>query len=168
MVTGAYLIGNGTINNVGYGDCTWLAYPGQFGGIDGSAGVPADDSSPYRTPSKGAGIYILPGTGPTVQYPNGQPTQPGMQFELYAWTGNFSSYSAAYAASFSPSGPCVAVTPPFQVGPTSYGISFLSDAFEYMPSMLLTHPSPEPSTLLLTATGLLGLLAYAWRRRRRR
>ena len=37
--------------------------------------------------------------------------------------------------------------------------------FKYMPSVILT-PVPEPSTLLLTATGLLGLLAYAWRRRR--
>ena len=26
--------------------------------------------------------------------------------------------------------------------------------------------TPEPSTLLLAATGLLGLLAYAWRKRK--
>ena len=32
-------------------------------------------------------------------------------------------------------------------------------------TFLLT-PTPEPSTLLLTATAMLGLLAYAWRRRR--
>ena len=27
-------------------------------------------------------------------------------------------------------------------------------------------PVPEPSTLLLTASGLAGLVAYAWRKRR--
>lgn len=35
----------------------------------------------------------------------------------------------------------------------------------YTHGFLLT-PTPEPSTLLLAATGLLGLLAYAWRRRK--
>ncbi len=29
-----------------------------------------------------------------------------------------------------------------------------------------TNPIPEPSTLVLLAAGLAGLLAYAWRRRR--
>ena len=39
--------------------------------------------------------------------------------------------------------------------------------FENMPSLTLQPaPMPEPSTLLLTATGLFGLLAYAWRKRR--
>ena len=32
-------------------------------------------------------------------------------------------------------------------------------------AFLLT-PTPEPSTLLLTASGLVGLLAYAWRKRK--
>ena len=31
---------------------------------------------------------------------------------------------------------------------------------------LLALPVPEPSTLLLAAMGLVGLLAYAWKRRR--
>jgi probable HAF family extracellular repeat protein len=31
---------------------------------------------------------------------------------------------------------------------------------------LIAVPAPEPSTLLLVATGLLGLLAYAWRKRK--
>ena len=35
------------------------------------------------------------------------------------------------------------------------------------PAMILTvAPTPEPSTLLLAGTGLLGLLAYAWRKRK--
>ena len=36
-----------------------------------------------------------------------------------------------------------------------------------MNAFLLT-PTPEPSTLLLTGAGLMGLLAYAWRKRRQR
>ena len=35
----------------------------------------------------------------------------------------------------------------------------------YMPAVIL-HEAPEPSTILLAATGLLGLLAYAWRKRK--
>ena len=32
--------------------------------------------------------------------------------------------------------------------------------------LLTLAPVPEPSTLLLVVSGLVGLLAYAWRRRR--
>ena len=44
------------------------------------------------------------------------------------------------------------------VGVTSTGAD---DAY-----LLTPIPTPEPSTLLLAASGLLGLLAYAWRKRR--
>ena len=33
-------------------------------------------------------------------------------------------------------------------------------------AFLITAIVPEPSTLLLAATGLVGLLAYAWRKRK--
>jgi hypothetical protein len=38
--------------------------------------------------------------------------------------------------------------------------------FLLTPSVYTPVPTPEPSTLLLVATGLLGLLAYAWRKRK--
>ena len=128
QVTGAYLLSNG----VAAQDCNWLAYPGEFGGCDGVMGIPADDSSPYRYPYAGMGEYVLPGTGPTPDYPYGQPTQGGMQFNLYAWTGMYNSFSAAAGA-----GADVAISGAFQVGTTSYSINFFDFAFSNMPSMLL-------------------------------
>ena len=49
------------------------------------------------------------------------------------------------------------------------GIAFPTDStFEYMPSVVLQPlvPTPEPSTIVLVAAGLFGLLAYAWRKRK--
>ncbi len=40
------------------------------------------------------------------------------------------------------------------------------DPFVYNTSYGTSRVTPEPSTLVLLATGLLGLLAYAWRKRR--
>ena len=135
-VTGAYLIGDGTINNVGYADCNWLAYPGQFGGCDGALGIPGDDTSPYRHPAPGGanmGEYVLPGTGPTDENPYGVPTQAGMQFNLYLG-------GPATLAPFLPPSPVsaqVATSGAFQVGTTSYWIMPQDTAFSNMPSMLL-------------------------------
>jgi hypothetical protein len=132
-VTGAYLLSN----HVADGDCNWLAYPGQFGGCDGALG-PIDHSSPYRHPGPSGegganmGEYVLPGTGPTAENPYGQDTQPGMQFDLYLWTGNFNTFSAAAAG-----GAKVADSGAFQVGTTSYGANFFDYGFINMPSMLL-------------------------------
>ena len=40
-----------------------------------------------------------------------------------------------------------------------------NNATQYPETFVLT-PVPEPSTILLTVTGLAGLLAYAWRKRK--
>ena len=83
-----------------------------------------------------------------------------MQFDLYAWTGTFNSYAAAVAG-----GADAAASGPFQVGPTSFGINPGDDAFYNMPSMVLqVQPTPEPSTVFLAVTGLVGMSAYAWRK----
>ena len=36
-----------------------------------------------------------------------------------------------------------------------------------MPTLSVTYTVPEPSTVVLCATGLLGLLCYAWRKGRK-
>ena len=45
---------------------------------------------------------------------------------------------------------------------TGYG----TDSSGNLHGFLLYTPTPEPSALLLAASGLLGLLAYAWRKRK--
>ena len=39
-----------------------------------------------------------------------------------------------------------------------------SDVYNYLSNKYMT--TPEPGTLVLLATGLVGLLAYAWRKRK--
>ena len=72
----------------------------------------------------------------TPELPDGQPTQEGMQFNLYAWTGNYNSYAAAAGR-----GAEVGVSGAFQVGPTAYWIMpSTAAAFSNMPSFVLTTP----------------------------
>ena len=55
-------------------------------------------------------------------------------------------------------------------GDTSTWVSFSSDGEgstpDYYPGWLAGEAVPEPSTFALLATGLIGLLAYAWRKRK--
>ena len=82
------------------------------------------------------------------------------QFDLYFWQGNETSYAAAATA-----GEYVGNTGWFPVGAlASYDSPVPSTTFEYMPSVILAVPTPEPSTIALLAAGLFGLLAYAWRK----
>jgi hypothetical protein len=119
-ITGAYLLSNG----VAVGDVN--GYAGYWWGET------VDTTSPYQI---GAGKYYLPGTGPTAEYPDGQPTQAGMQFNLYAWTGDYNSFAAAAGA-----GAEVGVTGAFQVGTTFYWIMPMDAPFTDMPSLVLTVP----------------------------
>jgi hypothetical protein len=78
--------------------------------------------------------------------------------KIEAWTGNFDSYAAAAAG-----GAYVGESTPFHSYFAS-GIEFPGD-LSAMPAVVLRQ-IPEPATVLLAASGLLGLLAYAWRKRK--
>ena len=58
----------------------------------------------------------------------------------------------------------VGTTPVF-ANPVAFGENPIPD-LTGMPALILSPaPTPEPSTLVLVGAGLLGLLAYAWRKR---
>ena len=235
VITNSYLLSTGVaLHDVNYTTPPTPAgtYPGYgyWQGEDGNTALgntTPDSTSPYAIPSKGPGMYYLPGTQPTGSPPLGKATQPGMQFNLYAWTGDYNSFTAAAAAAAE-----VAVSGAFQVGGTAYNdtMPVPETAFSHMPSIVLTVPGdanydgkvdindltvvladfgrtsgmswstgdftgdgkvdvndltivlshfgstvggagplapvPEPSTIAIAAAALLGLLAFAWRRRR--
>ena len=100
----------------------------------------------FNDPSLGY-VYKVPGDNMGYAY-----------FVLRAWTGDFTSYAAAVAG-----GALVGTTPVF-VNNAQLGLMPTPDLAQ-MPALIL-KPVPEPSTLLLAGAGLLGLLAYAWRKRK--
>ena len=102
-LTGAYLLSNGVAD----GDVVPGGNPADTIRVIGRAttarrrsgrNTTPDSTSPYRIVAKGPGIYYLPGTQPTGSPPVGKATQPGMQFDLYAWTGDYNSFAAAAGA----------------------------------------------------------------------
>ena len=125
-ITGAYLLSNG----VAVGDVNRLRWIPWWS--ENALSEPT--TSPYQMAQR-RGKYYLPGTEPTPEYPDGQPTQAGMQFNLYAWTGDYSSFAAAAGA-----GAEVGVTGAFQVGTTFYWIMPMDSPFTDMPSLVLTMP----------------------------
>jgi hypothetical protein len=129
------------------------AYPGYFLGDDGDSGWGNThlDPSPY---AQGGGQYWLPETAGFASF----------QFDLKLWQGNYPSFSAAQAAHANG-----ADTGWFAAGPMAVGIEQVGDStFVNMPSVVLQPltATPEPSTIILVLSGVVGLLAYAWRRRR--
>jgi hypothetical protein len=98
--------------------------------------------------------FGIPGVVPDGIYPT----------EIRAWTGSYSTYAAALAAA-------TAHVPGAYVGKVDFNTHYANslafpNGMEAMPALVLSQPVPEPSTLLLMAAGLLGLLAYAWRKRK--
>jgi hypothetical protein len=96
-------------------------------------------------------------------------------FEIQAWSNatdgtQYNTYAAAYAASQAGKpgvyvGDSGVFTSP--VGLSSSIPPSTGNNLDGMPAVVLRPaPTPEPSTLLMTAAGLVGLLAYAWRKRR--
>ena len=81
---------------------------------------------------------------------------------------------AATAELYVDSAPFAAITPTAGFGAARYMIGNTASSFYTNPvgvylaaaSLSTGVPTPEPSALVLLATGLLGLLAYAWRKRR--
>jgi hypothetical protein len=138
-LTGAYLTSNGVADvdvNFNHPETPAGAYPGYWMGADGATGWGnnnPDSTSPYRM---GIGQYYLPGTY-NPDYPDGRPTQPGMQFSLYAWLGNDTTFSDALA-----NGAQAGSTGAFQVGTTMYWISPMTSAFTNMPSLVVAAPMP--------------------------
>lgn len=130
-------------------------YPGYFLGDDGATGWGNNnpDPSPYRL---GQGEYWVP----TVL--NADPTR--FQLDLKIWQGTSNSFAAAQAARA-----YGADSGWFSASDMAVGIAFPTDStFADMPSLVLQPltPTPEPATIVLVVSGTLGLLAYAWRRRK--
>ena len=132
-VTNTYLLSNG----VAQYECSidYYAYPGEFEGVDNTFGFRPTMRrlTGTYTPVRPSTTCREPGRQQTTR--TAEPTQEGMGFDLYAWTGNFNTFAAATAGDAQ-----VAVSGPFQVGTTSYSIYFWDTAFSYMPSMVLTPP----------------------------
>ena len=133
-------------------------YAGYFMGIDDATGWEnnhPDTSSPYRMVSNGNGIYYVPtdSNAKVLQF----------EFDVKIWLGDYNSFAAAGAA-----GADVADSGWFLAGEMAVdSVAHSSNHLrEHAFADLAAAPTPEPSTLLLTATGLFGLLAYAWRKRR--
>jgi hypothetical protein len=114
----------------------------------------------------GSGIFLDPNGIEWVTYQTSTLTpQTKFYFQIKAWTGSYNTYDDAYAASAAGTpGVYVGKTPVF-INLTATGIGFPPE-FDSMPALVLAKAVPEPSTLLLLAAGLMGLLAYAWRKRR--
>ena len=108
----------------------------------------------------------VPGTYWTYVNSGGDEQDNHFTFQLYCWLGSYNTYAAAVAAN-SPAGYvqwAQNVSYPWShlegdAGPNSANCLTA-------PAVVMTSLAPEPSTLLLAAAGLLGLLAYAWRKRK--
>ena len=128
---------------------------------DGSAN--GDETDFYPDP----GLFLctsapdpsIPGTdfltGPYASY----------NMELYVWTGNYNTYTAAVASRTL--GVYVADSGVFNQSVPFGSPPPFPDTLVDMPATILQQVAvPEPSTLALAAAGLVVLLAYAWRKPR--
>ncbi len=143
----------------GSASCTTLLLLSVPGGASAWNGTPYPNSGEFDTsasPVPGGFndsslgyLYKVPGDASGSAY-----------FEVRAWTGTFTSYSAAVA------GHALVGTTPVFVNNVQLGEMPIPDLAS-MPALIVGPAAvPEPSTLMLAGAGLLGLLAYAWRRRK--
>ncbi len=147
-----YFAGPGNPDNDG---AEWTVNDAEY---VGSETVPAGGVGNYKTFEQGL-FYVQFWTDPQLESTG---------------TSAYSTYSAALSASsHGTSGVYVAQTVPFLVDiVTAGGLGSLTYPQNrigmYMPAVVLAEgvATPEPSTIVLMLAGLLGLLAYAWRRRK--
>ncbi len=100
-------------------------------------------------------IYVIPGATAAGSY----------DFQMFMWTGTSTTYAGAVGQPNTYTGESAVFTANAVGGPTPP-----SNAYGFIPNMsaiiLQQVTVPEPSTLLLAASGLIGLLAYAWRKQK--
>ena len=146
-----------------------MPYPGYFFANDNSLISGSQISNQALNYQLSGNSWCLPGSS-GINLLNSQ-------FDFQAWTGNYSTYAAAVAghayacdtgAFFAPK----SSDDPYSGGGAIFsqkggGSPLTNGLFIDVPAMILqVQPTPEPSTLALAAAGLLGLLAYAWRKRK--
>jgi len=106
------------------------------------------------------GGHIFDASGTGYQFPT-LPVNTWVYFEVYAWTGNFSSYAAAQASGTA------------MVGSSGVfkeqlvAVNGVHNNIQSMPALVLTHsvaPVPEPTTTALVGLGGLTLLGLSCRK----
>jgi hypothetical protein len=111
----------------------------------------------------GGKIYDLPGNGSGIGYKF--PTLPAgtkIYLEVFAWTGNFSSYTAAESSGTALAGASGVFSENLVLSGASH------NNIQNMPALVLTQtaaPVPEPASVVLFGLG--GLALFGFRRRTR-
>lgn len=132
---------------------TQMAGNGTLGQTLGAAGdiTTFGTGQIYDVAGNGSGGY----TFPTL------PAQTKLYFEVFAWTGNFSSYATAEASGTALAGASGVFSEYLVVNGAPH------NNISGMPALVLTHtsaPVPEPASLVLFGLG--GLALFGFRRRK--
>jgi hypothetical protein len=165
--TGWQICDNGGFIN-GINMCSSTGYPGYWARgtnieLPSNVLLLGPDTRPGVSCTQ-ADFYVQAWLDPAQEHDAGLNDPPGSASSAYA------SYAQAYAASAAGvPGVLVGQTPVFR-GDIWDASALPGDSFNtlgmYMPALILQKAVPEPSTIMLAAIGLFGLVAYAWRKRK--